>query len=156
MEKNSYSNEFKKQIVMLYQNGKSIVEIIKEYGISKSAVYQLIENFNNFGSFKVQDNHTVEENELIYLRKENQQLRMENDILKQAALNNWQKIGIINNNKEKYSMLKMCQILKIAKSTYYYQTNNCVKYDVNNYEEEVISAFNKSRKFMMPVKLKLF
>ncbi len=40
----------------------------------------------------------------------------------------------------------MCQILKIAKSTYYYQTNNCVKYDVNNYEEEVISAFNKSRK----------
>ncbi len=86
MGKNSYSNEFKKQIVMLYQNGKSIVEIIKEYGISKSAVYQWIENFNNFGSFKVQDNRTVEENELIYLRKENQQLRMENDILKQAAL----------------------------------------------------------------------
>ncbi len=38
MEENSYSNEFKKQIVMFYQNGKSIVEIIKEYGISKSAV----------------------------------------------------------------------------------------------------------------------
>ncbi|WP_339024746.1 hypothetical protein [Spiroplasma endosymbiont of Agriotes lineatus] len=38
-------------------------------------------------------------------------------------------------------MLKMCQILKIAKSTYYYQTNNCVKYYVNNYEQEVISAF---------------
>ncbi len=30
MGKNSYSNEFKKQIVTLYQNGKSIVEIIKE------------------------------------------------------------------------------------------------------------------------------
>ncbi|WP_215826524.1 helix-turn-helix domain-containing protein [Spiroplasma endosymbiont of 'Nebria riversi'] len=42
---------------------------IPEYGISKSAVYQWIENFNNFGSFKVQDNRTVEENELIYLRK---------------------------------------------------------------------------------------
>ncbi|WP_215826095.1 hypothetical protein [Spiroplasma endosymbiont of 'Nebria riversi'] len=40
----------------------------------------------------------------------------------------------------------MCQILKMAKSTYYYQTNNCFKYNVNNYEEEVISAFNKSRK----------
>ncbi|WP_215825635.1 helix-turn-helix domain-containing protein [Spiroplasma endosymbiont of 'Nebria riversi'] len=30
-----------KKIVMLYQNGKSIVEIIKEYGISKSAVYSV-------------------------------------------------------------------------------------------------------------------
>ncbi len=48
----------------------------------------------------------------------------------------------------------MCQILKIAKSTYYYQTNNCVKYDVNNYEEEVISAFNKSRKIYGARKIK--
>nr|WP_215826526.1 helix-turn-helix domain-containing protein [Spiroplasma endosymbiont of 'Nebria riversi'] len=37
---------------MLYQNGKSIVEIIKEYGISKSAVYQWIENLNNFILFE--------------------------------------------------------------------------------------------------------
>ncbi len=28
MGKNSYTDEFKKQIVMLYQNGKSIIEII--------------------------------------------------------------------------------------------------------------------------------
>nr|WP_256444922.1 IS3 family transposase [Spiroplasma endosymbiont of 'Nebria riversi'] len=63
-------------------------------------------------------------------------------------------MGIINNNKEKYSVLKMCQILKIAKSTYCYQTNNCVKYDVNNYEEEVISAFNKSRKIYGARKIK--
>ncbi|WP_215826608.1 hypothetical protein [Spiroplasma endosymbiont of 'Nebria riversi'] len=48
----------------------------------------------------------------------------------------------------------MCQILKIAKSTYYYQTNNCVKYDVNNYEEEVISAFNKIRKIYGARKIK--
>ncbi len=30
MGKNSYTDEFKKQIVMLYQNGKSIIEIINE------------------------------------------------------------------------------------------------------------------------------
>ncbi|WP_426605497.1 hypothetical protein [Spiroplasma endosymbiont of Glossina fuscipes fuscipes] len=42
--------------------------------------------FNNSGSFKAKDNRFVEENELIQLRKENKQLRMENDILKQAAL----------------------------------------------------------------------
>ncbi len=30
MGKNSYTNEFKKQIVMLYQSGKIIIEIINE------------------------------------------------------------------------------------------------------------------------------
>jgi len=37
------------------------------------------------GSFKEKDNRSVEENELMALRKEIQQLKMENDILKQAA-----------------------------------------------------------------------
>ena len=40
----------------------------------------------NIVSFKAEDNRTPEENELIKLRKENQRLKMENDILKQAAL----------------------------------------------------------------------
>ncbi len=55
MGKNSYTDEFKKQIVMLYQNGKIIIEIINEYGISKSAIYNWIKSFNNFGSFKAKD-----------------------------------------------------------------------------------------------------
>ena len=38
------------------------------------------------GSFKEKDNRSPQENELSALRKENQRLLMENDILKQAAL----------------------------------------------------------------------
>ena len=38
------------------------------------------------GSFHEKDNRTPEQEELIRLRKEIQQLKMENDILKQAAL----------------------------------------------------------------------
>ena len=38
------------------------------------------------GSFKEKDNLTPEQKELLELRKRNQQLEMENDILKQAAL----------------------------------------------------------------------
>jgi len=41
---------------------------------------------NSTGSSHEKDNRTPEEQELIDLRKENQQLRMENDVLKQAAL----------------------------------------------------------------------
>ena len=38
------------------------------------------------GSTKECDNRAPEEQELIKLRKENQRLKMENDVLKQAAL----------------------------------------------------------------------
>lgn len=82
----NYTEEFKKQIVLLYQNGKSAANIAAEYDIGKSTVLKWVKDFRNSGSFKAKDNRTDEENELIKLRKENKQLLMENDILKQAAL----------------------------------------------------------------------
>jgi len=45
-----------------------------------------ITRINATGSPKESDHRTPEENELIKVRKENQQLSMKNDILKQAAL----------------------------------------------------------------------
>ncbi len=83
---NSYTDEFKKQIVALYQSGKSVSCLAKEYNVTRAATYNWIKQFTNSGSFKTKDNRSVEENELIKLRKELKQLRMENDILKQAAL----------------------------------------------------------------------
>ena len=46
----------------------------------------MIKRFDSSGSFKIDDSRTDEEKRLLQLEKENQQLRMENDILKQAAL----------------------------------------------------------------------
>ncbi|WP_342253815.1 transposase [Spiroplasma endosymbiont of Zeiraphera isertana] len=83
---NSYTDEFKKQIVALYQSGKSVSCLAKEYNVTRAATYNWIKQFTNSVSFKSKDNRSVEENELIKLRKELKQLRMENDILKQAAL----------------------------------------------------------------------
>ena len=84
--KKSYTNEFKMQLVNLVNNGKSLNSVSKEYGISTSTVHTWVKNINNSGSFKAADNRTEEENKLLALEKENKQLRMENDILKQAAL----------------------------------------------------------------------
>jgi len=81
-----YKKEFKKQIVTLINNGKKISEIIEEYGVSRSTVHKWKKDYNNSGCFKAKDNRSIEEKELIKLRKENNQLKMENDILKQAAL----------------------------------------------------------------------
>ena len=81
-----YTEEFKLQMVKLYNSGKSATEIVKEYELTRSAFANWIQKYNKTGSFKACDNRTEEEKELIRLKKENQQLRMENDILKQAAL----------------------------------------------------------------------
>ena len=73
-------------MVKLYENGKPKSEIIAEYDLTPTAFNTWIKRSATTGSFKEKDNRTEEENELIRLRKENQKLKMENDILKQAAL----------------------------------------------------------------------
>lgn len=85
-ERREFTEEFKLQMVKLYNSGKPVVEIIKEYDLTRSAFMNWIQKYNKTGSFKACDNRTEEEKELLRLKKENQQLRMENDILKQAAL----------------------------------------------------------------------
>jgi transposase len=85
-ERRTFTDEFKSQMVQLYLNGKPRVEIIREYDLSASAFDKWVKQSQSTGSFKESDNRSDEQNELIKLRKENQQLRMENDILKQAAL----------------------------------------------------------------------
>lgn len=82
----TYTPEFKQQLVDLYKNGKRKCDIIREYDISSSMLDRWIAQSENSGSFKEKDNRTPEQQELIELRKQNQQLKMENDILKQAAL----------------------------------------------------------------------
>lgn len=85
-ERRSFTEDFKNQIFQLYVNGKSKLDIVKEYDLSPSVLNRWIKQAQSTGSFKEKDNRTPEEAELIKLRKENQQLKIENDILKQAAL----------------------------------------------------------------------
>ncbi|EDP68175.1 transposase (05) [Carnobacterium sp. AT7] len=82
----AYSEEFKKQIVLLHNTGKSRKEILAEYDLTPSAFDKWVKQNSKSGSFREKDNKTPEELELERLRKRNAQLEMENDILKQAAL----------------------------------------------------------------------
>lgn len=85
-ERRNFTDDFKQQMVNLYNNGKARNEIIKEYDLTPSALAKWINNYNNSGSFKAVDNRTDEENKILAYEKELKQLRMEVDILKQAAL----------------------------------------------------------------------
>ncbi len=85
-QRRTFTADFKLQMVKLYENGKSRADIAREYDITPSALDRWIKNHQETGSFKAEDNRSQEKNELLELRKEVQRLRMENDILKQAAL----------------------------------------------------------------------
>ncbi len=85
-QRRTFTPKFKLQLVKLYENGKSRADIAREYDITSFALDRWIKNHRETGSFAAKDNRTEEENELARLRKENQRLLMENDILKQAAL----------------------------------------------------------------------
>ena len=84
--KRTFTEQFKQQMVQLHNSGKPRSEIIKEYDWTPSSLDNWIRRINATGSAKECDNRTPEEIELLKLRKENQRLKMENDILKQAAL----------------------------------------------------------------------
>ena len=85
-ERRVYTENFKQQLVQLYKNGKSRAEIVREYDLTASAFDKWVQRINATGSSREKDNRTPEQSEMLRLRKENQQLKMENDILKQAAL----------------------------------------------------------------------
>jgi len=85
-ERRTYTEEFKNQMVQLYLNEKPRQEIIKEYDLTPSTFDKWLKQSQTSGSFKEKDNRSPEEAELLKLKKENQHLKMENDILKQAAL----------------------------------------------------------------------
>ena len=85
-QRRTFTPEFKLQMVKLYESGKLCAAIAREYDLTPSGLDRWIKNHQETGSFTAKDNRTDVEIELEKLRKQNQRLLMENDILKQAAL----------------------------------------------------------------------
>ena len=82
----TYNEEFKQQIVQLRKHGRSTTSLSKEYGMSTSTICEWEKQFSNAGRFGADASRSEWEKQLKIALKENKQLRMENDILKQAAL----------------------------------------------------------------------
>lgn len=80
-QRRTFTPEFKLQLVKLYENGKPSADITREYVVTPSALDRWIKNHKETGSFAAKDNRSEEDSELALLRKENQRLLMENDIL---------------------------------------------------------------------------
>ena len=81
-----FTDEFKRQIVELVNAGKPKAEVMREYDLSKSTVDRWVKAINLSGSPHAADNRTPKQNRIIELERENRRLRMEVDVLNQAAL----------------------------------------------------------------------
>lgn len=58
-----FTDEFKRQIVNLYNSGRSAYKLSDEFDISTSTVYKWVKESNTTGSFKTVDNLTDEQKE---------------------------------------------------------------------------------------------
>ncbi|MCO6504595.1 MAG: transposase [Snodgrassella sp.] len=61
----SFRADFHRQMVKLYQQGKSRSELVRQYDLTPSTLDRWINQSSKSGSFKTKDNRTLEENELI-------------------------------------------------------------------------------------------
>ena len=81
-----YDEAFKRQIVQLYESGKPSREIRAGHDIARSTPRRWVQGIRDSGSTRAADNRTPEQNRILELERENRRLRMEVDVLKQAAL----------------------------------------------------------------------
>lgn len=69
----------------LYDGGKPKADIMREYDIGKSTLDRWMKRIHDSGSTRAADNRTPEQAGLVELERENKRLRMEVDVLEQAA-----------------------------------------------------------------------
>lgn len=78
----SYDEYFKKTIVSLYENGKGISELSREYSVGKSTIESWIKKFK---TITTSTGEVTNNDEILKLKKELQQVQMENEILKKVV-----------------------------------------------------------------------
>ena len=83
----NYDREFKTNAINLYKNGKKASAICKDLGIPDATFYYWIEQYEieREDSFKGSGKPKASNEELMHLRKELENVRLERDILKKAV-----------------------------------------------------------------------
>ncbi|MBR2833076.1 MAG: transposase [Bacilli bacterium] len=78
----SFDEDFKKTLVSLYESGKKISDLGREYGVNESTIRSWI---TKYGTITTSAGETTTNDEIIKLQKRNHELEQENEILKKAV-----------------------------------------------------------------------
>ena len=77
-----YDEDFKKTIVDLYETGKTIADLSREYGVGHTNIRNWI---NKYQKITTSTGEITNNDELLKLKKELQQVQLKNEILKKAV-----------------------------------------------------------------------
>lgn len=82
-EEKKYPEEFKKQIVELYENGKTVINLAREYGLVEQTIYKWIHKYESVS--KDEKGNDISQADINTMKKRIAELEMENEILKKAT-----------------------------------------------------------------------
>lgn len=84
MSKNykKYDEEYKKTLVALFESGKKLSELEREYGVNESTIRAWV---NKYGTITTSSGETTNNDEILKLKKKNRELEQEVEILKKAV-----------------------------------------------------------------------
>ena len=81
-----FTDDFRRQVASLYNAGEPPSGIMREYDLGSTTLRRWIDSVDAAGSPRAAGDRTPGQNRIIELERENKRLRMEVDVLKQAAL----------------------------------------------------------------------
>lgn len=118
--KQHYDEDFKRTLVELYHNGKTQASLIKEYGVSQTALSRWVKQYS---TVETDDGEVLTAKQVKELQKRMAQLEEENQILKKAIdhihATLKQRLDAVHKLRHQYDIKTLCRVLRINRSTYY-------------------------------------
>lgn len=152
MKPSKFSEETITAILAKYNRGEKIVNLCKEYGLSRSYFYKLLKE--NKPYHKKYSNTVISLREVHKLKMQVSTLKTENEISRKSncSLNssNDEKIEAVERLKNEYSVHTICKTLGLLRSTYYHRIKRAPKqkwYEIRREElkPKVLEIFNESK-----------
>ena len=118
----TYTEEFKKTIVELYEMGnKTKSDLAREYGTSEGNVRSWIKKY---GKIQTSTGEVTNNDEITKLKKKIHEIEMENEILKRKSKHIFKtiedKVKFIDKMKDKFNTRMLCKVTGLHHSVYYY------------------------------------
>ncbi|MFS0131661.1 IS3 family transposase [Corynebacterium striatum] len=148
-----YSEQFKRDAVALYENNEdlSLHAASTELGVNRSSLFSWLQQYGTgkrarTKAMRDKAQATTDSERIRQLEKENAKLREERDILRKAAKyfagrdTLVIRFQFVHDHRTEYSVKRMCQVLKLNRSSFYKWVNTRENRRLKIYSDALIGA----------------
>ncbi|HAT1170524.1 TPA: IS3 family transposase [Corynebacterium striatum] len=148
-----YSEQFKRDAVALYENNEdlSLHAASTELGVNRSSLFSWLQQYGTgkrarTKAMRDKAQATTDSERIRQLEKENAKLREERDILRKAAKYFGRRdtlvirFQFVHDHRTEYSVKRMCQVLKLNRSSFYKWVNTRENRRLKIYSDALIGA----------------